>query len=205
MHRNMYRFILGLIIMISPLSLSAHNTLSAKYYLNVTDEVSVLSVHLSQVGVHAMMKKRYGDQVSNMSAVDYKKALVDYVKLNCDLWVGDQKITLNQGGIKLGSHQTDLKFLVDMPLLDRQNISVSIPAFRENEYHQTVFAYNLYGKKDKVILGIKNDYQSEIVLFKPTENTTWLMFSIIAVLIVVIMFIYLVRKNSFSPIIRQAS
>lgn len=191
---------IGLIVLISPIYLSAHNSLSAKYYLNVNEQVSLLSIHLSQVGVHAMMKKQYGDQLEDMSVTEYKEALVSYVKTRCDLFVGDQKIILNQGGIKLGSHQTDLKFLVEVPSIARQNMSVSIPAFKENDLHQTVFAYNINGVKGKAILSQKNDYQSDIIFNKSLveSKSSWLLFSIIAVLAMVSLFLYLMKKNFFN-------
>lgn len=195
----MHKLILGLVILTSPLFPLAHNTLSAKYYFNVTEEVSVLSVHLSQVGAHAMMKKLFGKRVDEMSMAEYKILLLDYVKSQCSLFAGDKKIKLRHGGVKLGTHQTDLKFLVDVPSLSKQNIQISVPAFRENKYHQNLFAYNIYGKKDKVILSVKNDYQSEIVLYQPQANTSWLILSILAFLGMIILLCVVMRKK-FYPI-----
>lgn len=195
MQRHIYAFMLGLIISISSMQLHAHNSLSAKYYLNVTKDGSVLSIHLSQVGVHAMMKKLYGEDAHKMSAEAYKKALVDYIKSHCDLYVGDKKIILGEGGIKLGTHQTDLKFLVDVPSLAKQNIQVSVPAFRENEYHQTLFAYNIYGKKDKVILSVNNDYRGEIILFQPPAPTQRIVLLIAIGLVSLILIVYLIAKR----------
>lgn len=171
MFAGIRKYILSLSLLIGPLVLSAHNPLSAKFYLKIDQEASTLTINLSQGGVHALMKKIYGDKVNEMKADEYKKALVQYVKSNCNISFAGQPITLKQGGIKLGSHQTDLKFLVDAPTQTEGDLKVHIPAFSENGNHQTIFVYDLKDLKDKVILSSKNGYRGEVLIGEPSVTT----------------------------------
>ncbi|WP_446050375.1 hypothetical protein, partial [Zobellia laminariae] len=64
--------------------------------------------------------------------------------------------------LKLGSHQTDLKFITsDLPT-KFNNLAIKIGAFKENDHHQTVFSLSLHGVSDKVILTEKNDYATSV-------------------------------------------
>lgn len=168
MFASIKKYILRFILLIGPLVLSAHNPLSAKFYLKVDQEASILTINLSQGGVHALMKKLYGDKVNEMGADEYKKALVQYVKSHCHISFAGQQINLKQGGIKLGSHQTDLKFLVDMPTAVDGSLKAHIPAFSENGNHQTIFVYDFHGTKNKIILSNKNGYKGEVVIGEPS-------------------------------------
>jgi hypothetical protein len=85
-----------------------------------------------------------------------------------------RKITLDEGGVKLGNHQTDLKFVVP-PIPEKiEKILVHIPAFQENENHQTIFAFKTKRKSRYKILSPQNDYQSEIFLLTHLSSNSWI-------------------------------
>jgi hypothetical protein len=142
----------------------AHNPLSARYYLEAGEKGSVLSIFLSQDGVNKAMKETYGeDKIKTLDTKGFKELIVDYIKQKFDFSVNGQAIVLQEGGIKLGSHQTDLKFVLPPLPQPIESMVVDIPAFQENKNHQTIFSYTIYGKRNKVILGKNNNYMSEII------------------------------------------
>lgn len=145
------------------ISLKAHNPLSATYYVEVKDGVQVLNIYLAQTGVdYALLKQYSKSEIESMSLADYKQSIVDYIKSNFELQADGRKVQLGQGGIKLGSHQTDLKFILSGIDSTTQQLEIRIPAFRENDHHQSVFSFLIYGEKGKVILHEDNDYQAHI-------------------------------------------
>lgn len=187
----MRNLILGLILVISPLFLTAHNPLSSTYYLEVNEDVNILNIYLSQAGLNKAIIKKYSkEKVDEMSIEGYKQVLVDYLKDNFQLVVNGERIELLEGGIKLGNHQTDLKFVVSSFPLEIQKVFIEIPAFQENDHHQTIFSYNLYGEVDKVILREENDYKAEILFGEQPKS--WV---IIGALMILLLVIVVVRKR----------
>jgi hypothetical protein len=169
----MNKLLLGCFFLICPIFLFAHNPLSSKYYLEHNEKGSFLSVYLSQTGANQALIKKYGQEtIQQKSTLEYKELLVDYIKANFNLSINNEKIALLDGGIKLGNHQTDLKFILSSFPKKIESIKINILAFQENEKHQTIFSYNLYGLVDKAILSDKNDYSAHISLNKQEEGIT---------------------------------
>ncbi|PHI18499.1 hypothetical protein CEQ90_17620 [Lewinellaceae bacterium SD302] len=79
-----------------------------------------------------------------------------------------------QRGIKLGNHQTDLKFVLPPTPVNIETIRADIPAFTENENHQTIFSYLVAGKNEHVILHRSNDFRANIQLGATNINNSWL-------------------------------
>ncbi len=189
-------FIIGLICIISPLLSFGHNPLSAKYHIEAGEHASLLSVSLSQDGVNHVFSKKYGkERFSEMNRKEFEELLVDYIKKNFNLSIDGKEIKLSQGGIKLGSHQTDLKFV--LPPLPQKigKIEVDIPAFKENKNHQTIFSYKTKGVTNHVILSSSNDYQSTINL-QAADTNAWLWLILIGGIILVIMIFLKFRFHS---------
>jgi len=142
----------------------AHNPLSAMYYLEVEDNLGILNISLSQVGLHEALIKHYpATELDELSDLEYKQLAVEYIKKNFDLKVNGNEVTLSNGGLKLGNHQTDLKFVISNLPKQFNSLDVQINAFKENENHQTVFSLALKGNTDKVILSKKNQYSSSVL------------------------------------------
>ena len=137
----------------------AHNPLSASFFLEGKENFGLLNISISQTGLHEVVKKKFSEkEIEALSAEAYKKFVVQYIKENFSLIIDDTHITLFDGGIKLGNHQTDIKFITSQLPLEFETINVKIDAFRENDDHQTIFSVSLNGYKDKVILGENNEY-----------------------------------------------
>lgn len=163
MNYNSIRNFIFTVSFIIPCLLSAHNPLSATYYAEVKENLGILNIYLAQGGVdHAMLSNLGKDKVSKMSQLEYKQAIVDYVKSNFTLKVDQKAINLKEGGIKLGDHQTDLKFVFEPFDKSYNTVSVDIPAFKENYNHQTIFSFNFFDSKNKLILSKNNDYKGTI-------------------------------------------
>lgn len=159
----MKTFITGLIIMISPLLSLAHNPLSARYHFVAGEHASLLTINLSQAGVNQVLSKKYDqEELATANQKQFEELIVDYVKRNFSLTIDQKPFELEQGGIKRGSHQTDLRFVLPPVTTKADRIDIDIPAFRENGNHQTIFSFEIFGEKDKVILNSSNNNQSVI-------------------------------------------
>lgn len=183
----------------------AHNPLSAMYYFEVKGELGILNVSLSQAGLQEALLKHYsGTDFSLLTEVDYKQLAVDYIKENFHLTVNGDPIYLENGGLKLGNHQTDLKFISSELPKEFNNLDVAINAFRENDHHQTIFSWSLNGITDKLILKGDNEYRASVV-FKNNKmvvqnrriNTNYLWF------IAIVPFFIVGRKLLLSPKLNQ--
>ena len=138
----------------------AHNPLSARYHLDASARGSVLTVNLSQAGLHdALLHTHERPALEGLTASAYEVLVLDYIKENFALSVNGQAFALDRGGIKLGTHQTDLKFV--LPAIEGEivDLDVSIPSFRENGQHQTIFSYGAAGTTEHVILDEGNEYR----------------------------------------------
>lgn len=155
----------------------AHNPLSARYHLEAGTQASVLTINLSQDGVNQALLQTHDRQVLEaLPRKQFEELIVDYVKRFFSLSVNNRKVVLQQGGIKLGAHQTDLKFVLPAFTEQIEEIDVHIPAFKENDDHQTIFSYTLEGETDHVILAIDNSYRATVKLHtaEPTKKHWWL-------------------------------
>ncbi|NRR90519.1 hypothetical protein HSX10_02970 [Winogradskyella undariae] len=139
----------------------AHNPLSAMYYLEVKDDFSILNISLSQVGLNEAISKYYKDD-NELSEAEYKELIVKYVRANFNLNINDSNINLLDGGVKLGNHQTDLKFITSKVPSNLETLNIKIDAFKENEHHQTIFSMSYHQKTSKVILNEANSYTSHL-------------------------------------------
>ena len=139
----------------------AHNPLSAMYYLEVKDDFTILNISLSQAGLSEAMLKYYKSN-SKLSEDEYKELIVKYVKANFNLNINDSSINLLDGGVKLGNHQTELKFITSKIPSNLEKLNIEVNAFKENEHHQTIFSISYHQKTSKVILNEANNYASHL-------------------------------------------
>lgn len=139
----------------------AHNPLSASYFLEVKGQMGLLNISLSQAGFQEALAKHYPAlEFDNLSELEYKKLAVDYVKNNFLLRINGNRVKLLKGGLKLGKHQTDLKFITSELPESFDTMELTINAFKENDHHQSIFSLALNGTTDKVILSKNNDYSA---------------------------------------------
>lgn len=113
--------------------------------------------------MNKVLIEKLGEEAFNkLDQQELKEQLFQYIKDNFILSIDDEKVQLMEGGIKLGSHQTDLKFIIPRLSEELKIMEISIPAFKQNRSHQTIFSYNINGSIDHLILNQDNNYQSTI-------------------------------------------
>lgn len=124
----------------------------------------MLTISLSQSGVNHLLSAKLGaDEYASINAAELEKQLANYITANFALTIDGQVVKPDKGGIKLGSHQTDLKFVLPPLPKDTKDIEIYIPAFQETENHQTIFSYFINGKTDHVILSARNDFRTTLI------------------------------------------
>ncbi|WP_299385486.1 hypothetical protein [uncultured Lacinutrix sp.] len=156
-------FLFCVILALSFKTAHAHNPLSAMYYLEVKEGIGILNISLSQAGLQEALKKHYSARkIETLTSIEYKKLAVRYLKEKFYLNINGNKIELLEGGLKLGNHQTDIKFITNALPKKLNTLDVKIEAFKENDHHQTVFSILLNGKTSKVILSKNNDYETSV-------------------------------------------
>ncbi|WP_159023870.1 hypothetical protein [Formosa sp. L2A11] len=154
---------LCLFIALSINTIQAHNPLSAAYYLEVKENLGILNVSLSQVGFQEALVKHYSDlDLDALSNDEYKMLAVKYIKEHFKLEINGEDVVLLNGGLKLGNHQTDLKFITSKLPEVFKTLDLNINAFTENEHHQTIFSLLLNENTSKVILSEKNNYSASM-------------------------------------------
>lgn len=189
--------ILGLFLIISPFLIFAHNPLSSKFHLTISDKVSLLTVNLSQTGVEQVLLKNHSaEELNSMNSKEFKELIIAYVKNNFFLAIDGEAVELKKGGIKLGAHQTDLKFVLKPFSKSSKKAVINIPAFKENGEHQTIFLLNFFDEKGRVILSSRNNYKSKMYLSQEENSYAWLWIGVIVSFVFVIFFF--VRKKLFS-------
>lgn len=148
-------------------TLLAHNPLSALYYLEANEQMSILTISLSQSGLNEALKKQDSEiKPEELSNTEYKELAVNYIKEHFELSINGKPIALLEGGIKLGNHESGMKFITTQLPNTFETLNVHINAFSENENHQTIFSLLLNGTTSKVILSQNNNYTADVVFEK---------------------------------------
>lgn len=142
--------------------LFAHNPQQASFQLMVTDELSYLNITLSQYGVEQALMKKYSDlDIKTIAPKDFKELIINYLKQNIHLSVNGKPLKIGSGIIKLGNHQTDLKFKIeDVPKVFNE-MEVNIPCFQENENQSNFFTVIYKDRSKRVKLTKKNHFKAE--------------------------------------------
>ena len=152
-----------LILLVSVKTMTAHNPLSAMYYLEVKEDISILNINLSQNGLNEALKKHYSKiELEELSSLEYKQLAINYLKENFHLTINNIDIDLLEGGFKLGNHQTDVKFITSKLPNELKILNIKIKAFVENKNHQTIFSMLLNGSTSKIILRKNNNYSASV-------------------------------------------
>lgn len=201
-----------LLIMGGTSTVAAHNPLSARYHFEAGSLASELTINLSQDGLNKALLEHHERQIlEELSRQSFKELIVAYVKDNINLSINGRSLKLGAGGIKLGDHQTDLRFVLPAFRESIDEIDVNISAFRENDQHQTVFSYEVEGKTGHVILQESNDYDTTIVLHASGDNSIFYLLALAGGITLLLGGLLLYRNNfrigsiNGTPVIHQTS
>ena len=118
----------------------AHNPQLATFYLRPLEALWVIEGSFAQYGLHEAMKKHYTYiDLDNVEPAEYKKLTVAYVKSHISIETkSGRTITLGEGGLRLGNHQTDIRFILTNLPEASENLNVRITCLSENEHHTNI-------------------------------------------------------------------
>lgn len=138
----------------------AHNAKIATYTLRDTGTGWFIEMNFAQTAIDAQMLKLYdSDELIDMSTDEYKKLFLKYLSENFHLRVDGEKVEFISGGILLGSHQTDVKFVLPEIPDNPEQMSIYLPMF-EDIYNQTNL-FRIYrggGNFTKFFLSADNNF-----------------------------------------------
>lgn len=138
-----------------------HNAKIATFTLRDTGAGWYIEMNFAQAAVDAAMIDIYGKaKLEGITKQEYQGMVVDYIKNNFQLEADGKNVPLKSGGINLGSHQTNLKFVLpDLPLQPK-SVYVHIPMF-EKVHNQTNLFRIYRGGNDmtKFFLSEDNHFQ----------------------------------------------
>lgn len=157
-----------ILILLFSIAAKAHNPLIATFTISEQNGVWTMHVSMAQAGVHEAMKKHYPDEdLDAMDETAYKELMVAYIKETCNISVGEKTIALGSGGIKLGSHQTDVRLVLEGLTGLVKEMKLDIHSFSDNEGHQNIVRVAQNGSEQKFILQQSNSY---VAVLQADEN-----------------------------------
>ena len=117
----------------------AHNPNTASIVISPINGVWVAQLTISQEGASYVLTSYYADKdLNSIEVAEYKELYIDYLRKKISLIVDNKNIKLSSAGIKLGNHQTDIKFLLpDFPK-NYKIVQLNLPIFTENKQQHTV-------------------------------------------------------------------
>jgi len=142
------------------LSSRAHNPNNTA--LSLIQEKGLWSLHLliSQQGAHEALQHHYKKvDLHLLSKADYQKKYMQYVRDKLIIWVDTQRIQLGSGGIKLGKHQTEIRWLLPTFPLAYETLKMEVNVFCENPSQHTMVRITDGNKRFRKLLHKKNGFQ----------------------------------------------
>lgn len=158
----------------------AHNSKIATYTLRDTGSGWFIEMAFAQASIDGAMDEILDVNPAELSSDDYKNQVISYIKNHFRLEANNRVIPLGEGGILLGSHQTDMKFLLPEMPSNLENINVVISAFDFSYNHTNIFRIYRGGERvSKFFLSADNDFtadlminEQEVIQVKMEENTS---------------------------------
>ncbi|WP_462248778.1 hypothetical protein [Ekhidna sp.] len=198
--------ILGSLLCAMGFNSIAHNAKIATYTLRDTGNGWFIEMNFAQVAIDAQMLKLFDEEtLSEMSKDQFKSAFLKYLRENFSLRVDGKKMQLLSGGILIGSHQTDVKYILPEIPLQPKDISIYISTF-EDIYNQTNL-FRIYRGGDhftKFFLSADNDFTAHMEfksdgniysVAKTPVNTIAIVAGIVIFVIIILLVTILVMKR----------
>lgn len=143
----------------------AHNPQQASLKLIIQEKGTFIDIGLSQYGIEQALLKKYPDlELGSIEPNAFKELLITYLKQSIRLSVNGRPLPLGTGVIKLGSHQTNLKFVVDDFPENIEYLDIVAPCFQENENQFNFFTVVLNDKNARAKLTKQNGYKSRFTI-----------------------------------------
>ncbi|MEM9338819.1 MAG: hypothetical protein AAGA66_08840 [Bacteroidota bacterium] len=141
-------------------SVTAHNAKISTLTLRDTGVGWIIEMAFAQSSIDAEMKRQYDEEsLQQLSEAAYKKTVVKYIKDHFYLKVDEIEVSLREGGIMMGDHQTDLKFVLPEIPNHPQTIEAHIPFFESSFNHTNIFrVYRGGDRMTRTFLSSENDF-----------------------------------------------
>jgi hypothetical protein len=161
------KLLLFWVLMLTTVSVKAHNPNTTSVVISPVNGIYSVHYVISQEGANYALAEYYaGQDLQSLSSEEYKEKYIDYIKNHTRLLIDDKEIPLGSGGIKIGNHQTDIRFLLPNYPTDYKTVQVTIDVFKQNENQHTVVKFLEGEKSFRKVLNVKNGFSFQF------ENTT---------------------------------
>lgn len=146
----------------------SHNTQQSSFKLFLSDNNdNFIEIILSQYGVEQALINKYPDlNLQSITPKDFKELLVQHLKQNISMSVDGNPLNIGGGLIKLGSHQTNVRFKVNNFKGNPKYLDVNASCFQENEKQNNIFTVTYNGLTARANLSAENMFQSRYVFDK---------------------------------------
>ncbi|MBT28139.1 MAG: hypothetical protein CMO01_00660 [Thalassobius sp.] len=143
----------------------AHNTNIACYTLRDTGAGWMIEINFAQAGLLADVKRDMSNSdFAKLNNEELKSHIIEKIQRNFHLEVDGIKVPLRDGGILMGNHQTNLKFILPEIPANPQQMDVSIPMCSETYNHTNIFRIYRGGEKiPKFFLSEDNKFHVALV------------------------------------------
>ncbi|MCB4807713.1 hypothetical protein LG651_05580 [Tamlana sp. 62-3] len=112
----------------------AHNPYQSSLKLHVLEHEGWLAISLSQYGIEQALVKKYPElDLKAVDLTEFKELLIKYLRETIAISINGEALKIGKGAIKLGNHQSDLKFKINYLPANPNIIKVTAPCFEENQ------------------------------------------------------------------------
>lgn len=200
------KFIIACLFVLFQSQLLAHNPNQASIKLVIQEKGAFIDFNMSQFGIEQVLLKNNPNlDLNTISKIELKELVINEVKSHIQLSANGKIYDLGTGVIKLGSHETNLKFLVKNLPKNLEFIDVKANCFQENGNQVNFFTVLYNDKNARAQLFKKNNYQSkfifsqdEIKVVENSQNNNWNLTEILTIFILTVIFfliIYFIVKK----------
>lgn len=161
----MIRYVLGLILILVIQTASGHDPNLATFVISHRKGVWLVEMSCSQAALHKSITHKHPElENEGFNSKQYKEAVIEYLKGSISITANSfGKVSLGQGGIRLGDHQSDAKFeLIGMPI-ELHELHVELRTMVENGNHTNALKVKLEDHTEKFLLTKRNNYQITMV------------------------------------------
>lgn len=188
------------------INVSAHNPNTASVIISPINGVWVVQFTISQQGANYALNNYYNNKdLNSIEIKEYKELYINYLRNKLSLIVDNKQIKLSSAGIKLGDHQTDIKFLLSDFPLNYSLVKLKLPIFEENKQQNTVVRFLENNKTIRKVMNKSNGFEmsfensnNEFIMISVDENkdNKVIYFVLITILILGVgLYFFKIRNN----------
>ena len=201
------KLLIFMAVTLSLTSVIAHNPNTTSVNLSPINGIWVAQFTISQEGANVALKKFYKDlNLQNLTLKEYKELYIKYIKEHTTLKVDGNEVLFSSAGIKLGNHQTNIKFILEDLPISFDNIFLKLAIFEENQDQNTVVTFKNEDKTFRKVLNNNNNFELQFEntesSYREYETTNFSLYVVISVGLIIFIFTgtFLYRKrNKNSP------